>query len=131
MARLSAFGLLALLSLLSPARADESAETFFELKIRPVLATKCLPCHGGKKTESGLKVDSREALLKGGDRGPAIVAGEPEKSLLVQAIRQTHEEVKMPPKRRLPGEVVADFASGSRTEPSGRRPTTSRPAPAS
>ena len=60
MARLSAIGLFALLSLLSPARADESRDTFFELKIRPVLASTCLPCHGGKKTESGLKVDSRE-----------------------------------------------------------------------
>ncbi|MFI5459926.1 MAG: PSD1 and planctomycete cytochrome C domain-containing protein [Isosphaerales bacterium] len=111
MARLCASGLLALLSLLRPARADESRETFFELKIRPVLATTCLPCHGGKKTESGLKVDSRESLLRGGDRGPAIVAGEPEQSLLVQAIRQTHEDVKMPPKRRLSGEAVADFVS--------------------
>ena len=45
--------------------ADESGETFFETRIRPVLATDCLPCHGGKKTESGLKVDSRESLLKG------------------------------------------------------------------
>ena len=90
MARLSplAFRLL-LVSLPSPAGADDSRETFFELKIRPVLASDCLPCHGGKKTESGLKVDSREALLSGGDRGPAIVAGDPEKSLLVRAIRLT------------------------------------------
>jgi len=111
MARLSAFGLLALFSLLSRAGADESRETFFELKIRPVLATTCLPCHGGKKTESGLKVDSRESLLRGGDRGPAIVAGDADHSLLVQAIRQTHEDVKMPPKRRLSDEVVGDFAT--------------------
>ena len=41
---------------------DESTDTLFETKIRPVLATDCLPCHGGKKTESGLKVDSRESL---------------------------------------------------------------------
>ena len=49
--------------------------------------------------------------MRGGDRGPAIVAGDPDQSLLVQAIRQTHDDVKMPPKRRLSGEVVADFAS--------------------
>ena len=110
MDRLSAYSLLAILVLAGSARADESAETFFETKIRPVLATDCLPCHGGKKTESGLKVDSRESLLKGGDRGPAIVAGEPEKSLLVRAIGYTDDELKMPPKRHLPAEVAAAFA---------------------
>ena len=52
MARLSALGLLASLFLLDRPPADESAETFFELKIRPVLATDCLPCHGGKKTRA-------------------------------------------------------------------------------
>jgi hypothetical protein len=110
MARPSTLGLLALLTLASPVRADEPVETFFELKIRPVLATECLPCHGGKKTSSGLSVASREAVLKGGDRGPAIAAGEPDRSLLIQAIRRTHDEVKMPPKKRLPDDTVADFA---------------------
>jgi hypothetical protein len=112
MARLSALGLLALLSGSALAPAGESRETFFELKVRPVLANDCWPCHGGKKTSSGLRVDSREALLKGGDRGPAIIAGDPDKSLLVQAIRQTHEDVKMPPepRRRLSDEVVSAFA---------------------
>ncbi len=109
MARLT---LLIVLPVLGLAPADESRETFFELNVRPVLTTECLPCHGGKKTSSGLKVDSREALLKGGDRGPAIAPGAPDKSLLIQAIRQTHDEVKMPPapKRRLPDEVVSAFA---------------------
>ena len=97
MDRLSAYSLLAFLVLAGSARADESAETFFETKIRPVLATDCLPCHGGKKTESGLKVDSRESLLKGGDRGPAIVAGEPENSLLVRAIRLHRRRVEDAP----------------------------------
>jgi hypothetical protein len=83
---------------------------FFETRIRPVLATDCLPCHGGKKTESGLKVDSRESLLNGGDRGPAIVVGAPDKSLLVRAIGYTDQELKMPPKRHLPAEVRVAFA---------------------
>ena len=52
MARLSNVALLAALTLGSRARADDAAETFFELKIRPVLATECLPCHGGKKTRA-------------------------------------------------------------------------------
>src|SRR5437764_9570945 len=128
MARLSALVLLTLPIVSSLASADESPETFFELKIRPVLTTDCLPCHGGKKTSSGLKVDSRAALLKGGDRGPAIVAGDPDNSLLVQAIRQTHEDVKMPPKpkRRLPNEVVSAFAkwvADGAVWPAGKDPT--------
>jgi hypothetical protein len=126
MARLCALGLLALLPLAGLVHADEPSEIFFELKIRPVLASDCLPCHGGKKTSSGLKVDSREALLKGGDRGPAIVGGDPAGSLLIQAIRQTHDEVKMPPKRRLPEETIAAFAkwiAGGATWPDGKSPS--------
>ena len=122
MDRLSASFLLAILVLAGSAVADDSSETFFETKIRPVLATDCLPCHGGKKTESGLKVDSRESLLRGGDRGPAIVAGEPEKSLLVRAIRYTDRELKMPPKRHLPAEVATGVRPvGRRRGRSGRR----------
>ena len=121
MARLSALGLLAFFSLAGLAHADESPETFFELKIRPVLVSDCLPCHGGKKISSGLKVDSREALIKGGDRGPAVVAGDPEGSLLIQAIRQTHDEVKMPPKRRLSEETIGGLREmGRRRGASGR-----------
>src|SRR5262249_27157782 len=87
------------------------ADTFFELKIRPVLAGTCFKCHGGQKVSHGLRVDSREALLKGGDAGPAIVPGAPEKSLLVQASRHTHEAIKMPPDKRLPDEAVNDFTT--------------------
>jgi Protein of unknown function (DUF1553)/Protein of unknown function (DUF1549)/Planctomycete cytochrome C len=108
--RLSAYSLLASLVLAGALRADEASESFFETRIRPILATECLPCHGGKKTENGLKVDSRESLLRGGDRGPAIVAGEPEKSLLVRAIRYGDDELKMPPKRHLSAEVASAFA---------------------
>ena len=110
MARLSALGMLTLFSFSGLIRADESPETFFELKIRPVLVSDCLPCHGGKKTSGGLRVDSREALIKGGDRGAAVVAGDPQGSLLIQAIRRTHDEVKMPPKGRLSDDAVNAFA---------------------
>jgi hypothetical protein len=88
----------------------DDAEATFELKIRPVLAGTCFPCHGGKKTGGGLRVDSRAALLKGGERGPAIVPGDPDGSLLVRAIAYQHEEVKMPPSRRLPEATASDFA---------------------
>src|SRR5437764_15068891 len=86
----------------------DDAETFFETKIRPVLAETCLKCHGGKKVSNGLRVDSRESLLKGGEHGSAIVPGDPDKSLLIQAIRHEHAEIKMPPDKNLPDAVIAD-----------------------
>jgi len=69
---------------------------FFESKIRPVLASACYNCHGAERQKSGLRLDWKEGLLKGGERGPAIVPGDPDKSLLVQAIAHTHAELKMP-----------------------------------
>src|SRR5437763_522431 len=100
-----------------PGRVTDDSAAFFELKVRPTLAGTCLPCHGGKKTGGGLRVDSREALLKGGDLGPAVVPGDPDGSLLVQAVRHTHDEVKMPPPpgRRLPDDVAADLAAWVRS----------------
>jgi Protein of unknown function (DUF1553)/Protein of unknown function (DUF1549)/Planctomycete cytochrome C len=88
---------------------SEEAEAFFESRIRPVLAMTCFKCHGGQKTANDLRVDRREALLKGGESGPAIVPGHPEKSLLVRALRYTSDELKMPPEKKLPDAVIADF----------------------
>jgi mono/diheme cytochrome c family protein len=67
---------------------------FFETKVRPVLANNCLDCHTDMRS-GGLRLDSREAMLKGGKSGPALVPGDPEKSLLIQAVRQTGA-LKMP-----------------------------------
>ncbi|HZR22112.1 MAG TPA: PSD1 and planctomycete cytochrome C domain-containing protein [Vicinamibacterales bacterium] len=67
---------------------------FFETRVRPVLASACLDCHGADAS-GGLRLDSREAILKGGRSGPAMVPGDPDKSLLVQAVRQTGA-LKMP-----------------------------------
>ena len=66
-----------------------SRPTLFETSVRPVLAANCYDCHGDERM-GGLRLDSREGLLKGGKSGPAIVPGDPEKSLLIQAVRQTH-----------------------------------------
>lgn len=84
---------------------------FFERKIRPVLVKECYSCHSveAKKRKGGLQLDTKQGLLDGGDIGPAIVPGEPEKSLLIRAIRYTDAELKMPKEGRLPLEVVADF----------------------
>ncbi len=86
-------------------------EQFFEAKIRPILATHCAKCHAStaEKLRGGLRLDNREALRKGGDSGPAIVPGQPDESLLLQAIRYRDEDLKMPPKGKLPDAVVADF----------------------
>src|SRR5207302_6931994 len=74
--------------------------------VRPVLATYCLECHGPQKQKGGLRLDSREAVLKGGDSGPAIVPGKPNESLLVTAVHY-EKELQMPPKGRLKVEQVA------------------------
>jgi hypothetical protein len=78
----------------------------FEAKIRPILAANCYDCHTDQRM-GGLRVDSREALLKGGRTGPAIVPGDPDKSLLIAAVRQTGA-LKMPKGGVLrPDEVTA------------------------
>jgi len=87
---------------------------FFEKKIRPVLAEHCYACHSAeaertKKLKGGLRLDTRDGLLKGGDSGPAIVPGKAADSLLVKTLRYAAGEVQMPPKGRLPDAVVADF----------------------
>ncbi len=72
---------------------------FFEKRIRPVLARECYECHGPEKQKGGLRVDFREGLLKGGETGPAVVPGDPRKSLLIQAVTHENSEIKMPKKR--------------------------------
>src|SRR4029453_7302144 len=75
-------------------RAAVDDRDFFETKVRPVLANSCLDCHTDMRS-GGLRLDSREAMLKGGKSGPALVPGDPEKSLLIQAVRPTGA-LKMP-----------------------------------
>src|SRR5262245_15543118 len=72
----------------------------FEARVRPILAANCFDCHAEEKF-GGLRLDSREAMLTGGASGPAIVPGDPDKSLLIQAVRQTSEKLKMPKGGRL------------------------------
>jgi hypothetical protein len=92
------------------AEPDQAAgDEFFESRIRPVLVERCFPCHGGGATEGDLRVDSLEALQRGGARGAALVPGKQEDSLLIQAVRRTHQEVQMPPDEPLPLNIVADF----------------------
>jgi hypothetical protein len=87
-----------------------SSAEFFEKRVRPVLVDNCVPCHGPEKQKGGLRLDSRPALMMGGDSGPAVVPGEPDKSKLVQAVRYAGEP-RMPPKGKLPADQVAVLAA--------------------
>jgi hypothetical protein len=95
--------------MLGAAQPSAQQGEFFERQIRPILAERCYECHSAeKKQKGGLSLDTREATLKGGDTGPALVAGDPEKSLLIEAVRYKNHDLQMPPKKRLAdGEVKA------------------------
>src|SRR5438093_5033842 len=91
---------------------DPAGVEFFEKKIRPIFADNCYKCHsaGAEKIKGGFLLDTREGMLKGGDTGPAIVPGNPEKSLLIKAVRYTDENLQMPPKnKKLSSEQIADL----------------------
>lgn len=79
-----------------------AALRFFESQIRPILANRCYECHGEKKQRGGLRLDTLSEFKLGGDSGPAIVAGDPDGSLLVEAIRYKNPDFEMPPKKPLP-----------------------------
>src|SRR5262245_12360994 len=83
-----------------PPEPTSAGIEFFEKKVRPVLVEQCYSCHSGqaKSPRGGLRLDSRAAVLKGGDTGPAVVPGKPAESLLVKAVRQTDPGLSMPPK---------------------------------
>lgn len=118
-----------------PARAadDPAGREFFEKRIRPVLVRNCYRCHSpeSKKPKGGLRLDTRERLRKGGDTGPAVVPGRPADSLLIRALR--HDGLAMPPSKKLPDAVVADFvrwvelgAPDPRVEPADERAAASQ-----
>lgn len=90
---------------------DRASLEFFEKKIRPVLAEQCYRCHSAEaeKLKAGLQVDHLQHLLTGGDSGPALVAGKPAESLLIESIRYGNPDLQMPPKTRLDDAVIADF----------------------
>jgi hypothetical protein len=94
-------------------RADSPEQVeFFEKRIRPILVERCYECHSAeaKKLKAGFRVDSREALLKGGESAkPSIVPGEPEKSQLIEAVRWSNPDLQMPPKTKLSDAQLADL----------------------
>lgn len=110
--RLLALGAALLVGGACASAAEDAAPegyAFFEKRIRPVLAQRCYACHSAESKElrGKLRLDSREGLRVGGESGPALVPGDPERSLLVEAVRR--EGLAMPPNEPLPAEVIADF----------------------
>src|SRR3989442_3894633 len=106
--------LIALIAFGRPALAIDDPEgiEFFEKRIRPILVDHCYKCHStGQKIKGELRLDSRQAVLKGGKTRPAIVSGDPEKSLLLEAVRYTNPDLQMPPKEQLTAGQVAGLGA--------------------
>ncbi len=102
MVRFTAFAVL--LALATNVWADEDA--FFESRVRPLLVEHCYECHSGTSTKGGLSLESRQGWHKGGDSGEAILPGQPDESLVIQAIRYADENMQMPPKGKLTAEAI-------------------------
>ncbi|MGB7326101.1 MAG: PSD1 and planctomycete cytochrome C domain-containing protein [Rubripirellula sp.] len=98
-----------------PASAESNADTreqsmrFFESRIRPILIDRCYECHSGEDNEGGLRLDQHDSISVGGDSGPAAIAGDPDASLLMGAIR--YDGLEMPPDQPLSEAEQADFAT--------------------
>ena len=93
------------------APSSPAALEFFEKKIRPLFVENCYNCHSANtNAKGGLRVDDRGGLLAGGDNGPVIVVGHPEKSMLIKAVHYTDSDLQMPPKKQLTPEQVADLS---------------------
>ena len=104
--------LLGISSVAEAADPNRKGLDFFEAKIRPVLVEHCYECHsagalGKNNLKGGLFLDSRDGSRKGGESGPAVVPGKPDESLLITALK--HDSFKMPPKGKLPDELIAHF----------------------
>ena len=106
----------------SPSPAERPQDTtFFESKVLPILASHCFECHSHeKKIKGGLALDSRAGWTSGGDSGPAILPGSPDKSLLIRAVRHTEADLAMPPKNKLNAQEIAtleEWVQSGATDP--------------
>ena len=121
---------LSLLTLASASRALAADDVaFFESRIRPLLIEKCLDCHSAStKLKGGLSLDHRDTLLRGGDTGPAIVPGDPDRSRLIEAVRYHNRDLQMPPKGALTASQVRDLETWIQNgAPDPRPPPTQTP----
>jgi cytochrome c553 len=105
--------ILAMLGVTGPARSQQDAASvgFFEAKIRPVLVEHCYECHSSEsgKSKGGLLLDTKHGIRSGGETGPAVVPGDPAKSLLLTAMKHVDPDLEMPPKKpKLSDRMIAD-----------------------
>ena len=108
---------------------------FFEKEVRPVLVGRCYECHAAesKKVRGGLRLDTREGVLKGGESGAVAIAGDPDESLLIQAVRYDDPGLRMPPDHRLPPrevEALEEWVRMGMPDPREGPREASTPAPA-
>ena len=91
--------------------SDSGQAEFFEKRIRPLLVERCHACHSGETSSpmGGLRLDSAEAMLAGGSRGPAVTPGRPDESLLIRAVSFEDPDLKMPPTGQLSDRETADL----------------------
>ena len=94
-----------------PESDDSEGVAFFEKKILPVLTRYCYECHSHMSDEpkGGLRVDSRSAIRAGGGTGPGIVPGDPDASLVIEAVRYEEDAYQMPPAGKLSDEILRDL----------------------
>jgi len=91
----------------SPQKPTPAAIEYFEKKVRPILVDNCYTCHSADtNSKGGLRVDDRNGLITGGSKGPAVVPGQPEKSLLIKAVRHDKGAPVMPPKKDISEEDI-------------------------
>jgi cytochrome c553 len=109
---------------------DQAETAFFESKVRPILSTHCYSCHSAQaqKLKGGLLLDSREAMIKGGDSGPALVPGQPDKSRLIQAVRWATKDLQMPQKAKLADAAISDLAAWVKSGAPWPKDSAARPA---
>ena len=123
------------LGTVTSAAEDRNAD-FFEKRVRPILVSRCYACHGADESNGGLRLDSRAGWQVGGESGPAAVPGEPDQSLLIQAIRYADKTLQMPPDdaggklsdREIA--VLTEWIRGGAPDPRSGQPVASRAAEA-
>src|SRR5689334_21539149 len=112
----------------APQTLSKAQLDFFESKVRPILADRCYKCHSPStgSAKSSLELDWKGGWEKGGNYGPAIIPGDPEKSILIGAIRYTNEDLQMPPDGKLSASQISDLVEWVRM--GAADPRTTRPA---
>ena len=94
---------------IAPAQVSSNDARFFDRRVAPILQRRCLGCHNQELKDGGVSFLDRNSLLKGGSRGPAVVPGDPERSLLIRAIRHDSEP-QMPPGPKLSAKDIATLS---------------------